>query len=67
MDQWEEWLTRPSTEDEVPNIDWLITVFNRTKMDDGNPYPGIKSWAQTVCYLKELCISVLSILLSRMA
>ena len=31
VDQWLEWLTRPAPEDEVPNIDWVVTVFTKTK------------------------------------
>ena len=49
-----EWLTRSDPEGEVPNIDWLIAVFPRSKKDDGKPYPSIKSWAKSVGTLKVL-------------
>ena len=31
VDQWVEWLTSPSLEDEIPNIDWLIALFTGNK------------------------------------
>ena len=59
MDQWVEWLTIPSPEDEVPNIDWLIAVFNGSKKDDGKPNPIIKSLENLVGapkdILKKIC------------
>ena len=48
-----EYLTRPAPEDEVPNIDCLISVFPGTKKDDGKSDPGIKSWEQPVGDLKD--------------
>ena len=48
-----EWLTRPDTEDELHNIDWLITVFTGNKKDDGNPEPSINSWEQPVGALND--------------
>ena len=54
MDQWVEWITMPDPEYDIPNIDWLIVVFTRTKKGDGNSDPGIKSWEQPVGTLKDL-------------
>ena len=42
MNQWVEWINRPDTEDEVPNIDWLIAIFPGRKKDDGKPDSIIK-------------------------
>ena len=44
----------PDPEYDIPNIDWLIVVFTRTKKGDGNSDPGIKSWEQPVGTLKDL-------------
>ena len=54
MEQWLEWLTRPATEDEVPNIDRIISVFTGTKNDDGKSEPGINSWEKPLCDLNDL-------------
>ena len=54
MYQWVEWLYIPGPEDEVPNIDWLILVFTRTKRYYGKPYTDIKSWTHPVDALKVL-------------
>ena len=37
--QWVEWLTRLATEDEAPNIYWLIAVLTGTKNRTGIPTP----------------------------
>ena len=37
VSQWVEWRTRPAPEDEVPNIDWIISVFLGNKKDYGKP------------------------------
>ena len=54
MDQCIDWLTNPPSVEEVPNIDWLIAIFQGIKKNDGKPYPGIKYWAQTLKALKDL-------------
>ena len=48
MYQWVDCITNPRSGEELPNTDWLITVFQGTKINDGIPEPGIKSWAKTV-------------------
>ena len=53
VNQWVEWLTRPAQDDEVPNIDCLISVFTGNKKDDGKTKYSIKSWAQPVITLKD--------------
>ena len=47
MYQWVKWITRPDPEEEVSNIDWIISVFPGTNKDDGNRDPAIKSWGTT--------------------
>ena len=37
--QWVEWLTITSPEDELPNIDWLIALFTKTKRIMGRRIP----------------------------
>ena len=49
-----EWLTRPDTEYELPNIDWVIAVFDRNKRDYENPDPIITSWEHPVVALRDL-------------
>ena len=43
VDQWLDWITNPSSVEEVPNIYCIIDVFPGTKKNDGRPYRGIKS------------------------
>ena len=52
--QWLDCLTNPSSEEEVPNINWLISVFSGTKKNYGIPDPDIKSWVQPVKTLMDL-------------
>ena len=54
VDQWVDWLTNPSSVEEVPNIDWLISVFPVANKNCGLTDPDIKSWAQTVKALRDL-------------
>ena len=54
MDQWVDWLTRSSPEDEPPNNDRIIEVFTVNKKDYGKPDPNIKSWEQPVGALNDL-------------
>ena len=35
VDQWLDWITNPSSVEEVPNINWFISVFPGTKKNDG--------------------------------
>ena len=43
VDQWVDWITNPSSGDEVLNIVWIISVFPVTKKNDVSPDPGINS------------------------
>ena len=54
VDQWVDWLTNPSSEEEVPNIDYLIAVFHGNKKNYMRPDPEIKSWWQPVKDLRNL-------------
>ena len=54
VDQWVDWLTNPSSEEELPNIDWLIAVLPSTKKNNGIPEPDIKSWVHTVKAMMDL-------------
>ena len=54
MDHWVDWITKPSSGGEVPNIDWIISVFPGTKIIYGRPETGIKPWAHTVKALRDL-------------
>ena len=54
VDQWVNWLTNPSSGEEITNTNWLIVVFPVTKKNDGRPDPDIKSWAQPVKALRNL-------------
>ena len=42
VDQWVDWLTNPSSGDELPKIYSLIPVFPGTTKNDGRPDPDIK-------------------------
>ena len=42
VDQWVDWLTSPSSVEEVPNTNWLIAVLPGTKKNDGSLDSGIK-------------------------
>ena len=53
VDQWLEWITRPYPEDEVPNIDWLISLFPGIKNYDGKSDPSIKSCSKPLGALKN--------------
>ena len=53
MYQWVDWITNPSSGEDVPNTDWIIAVFTGTKKNDGMPDPDIKSWTQPVKSLKD--------------
>ena len=54
VDQWMDCITNTSSGEEVPNIDFLIAVFSRTKKNDGRPDLYIKSWSQPVKALGDL-------------
>ena len=54
VEQWVDWLTNPSSGEEVPNTNWLIAVFPGTKKNNGRPEPIIKSWAQSLKALRDL-------------
>ena len=54
VDQWVVWITNPSSVEEVPNTDWLISVLPFTKKNDRSPDPGIKSWEQPLNTLRDL-------------
>ena len=48
------WLTNPSSGEELPNIDCIVTVFPGTKKNDGRPDPYIKSRVKPVKALRDL-------------
>ena len=54
VDQWVDWLTYPSSGEEVPNIDCIISVFPVTKKNYRRPDPGIKAWVHPVKELRDL-------------
>ena len=37
-----DWITMSDPEEEVTNIDWIITILPGTKKYYRNPYPDIK-------------------------
>ena len=54
VDQRVDWLTNPSSGEEVPNNDWIIAVFPGTKKNDGRLDMEIKSWVYPVKALRDL-------------
>ena len=56
-----DWLTSPSSGEEIPKIDWLITVLPGTKKRYGGLDLGIKSWEQPVKALRDLSKKICNI------
>ena len=54
VDQWVDWLTNPSSVEELPNIDWRIAVFPVAKKNYWRTDLDIKSWAKPVKALRDL-------------
>ena len=46
-------ITNPSSGEEIPNINWIISVLSGNKKNNGRPDPEIKSWAQPVKALMD--------------
>ena len=45
FNQWVYCLTNPSSGEEVPNINWLVSVVPGPKKSYGVTEPGVNSWA----------------------
>ena len=49
-----DWIIKPSSGEEVTNIDWIIEVLPGTKNIYGRQDLDIKSWAKAVKTLRDL-------------